>query len=207
MSNWTPRTTYNGIQYGGYHDWYWWDTAYNPGAVFDSGLGTYDLALPNCTTYCYGRIQEAGDPIPVSTFANARNWHYNLTNGWTYVSFSISAVEPGDILEWSYPDNHVAVVEAVSGSTIYVSQSFYTDDNGHATGYRSPGVWGSTKAQVSAYGLANYPYRYFNYSVDTSAYGYHPTYILKNPSHHASDNQLDPWLYPQRKKKVKVNIT
>ena len=92
MSSWIPRTTYNGIEYGGSHDFYWWDINYNPGAVFDSNLGTYDLALPNCTTYCYGRIQEAGDPIPVSRFANANNWHNYLTNGWTYVSFNINNV-------------------------------------------------------------------------------------------------------------------
>lgn len=203
MSSWTPRTVYNGIEYGGAQDMFYWDTAYNPGAVFDSGLGTYDLALPNCTTYCYGRIQEAGDPVPVSVFANANQWHNYLTNGWTAIPFSIDDVEPGDILEWASPDNHVAVVEAVSGSTIYVSQSFYTDDNGTPYGNRTPGVWGSTKAQVSAYGLANYPWRFFNYSLDTAAYGYHPTYILKNPAHH----DLDEWLLMKTKRKnLKVVI-
>lgn len=206
MSSWTPRTVYNGIEYGGNHQQYWWDENLNPGATFTTYLGTYDYALPNCTTYCWGRILEAGDQIPVTYLANANNWHNNLTNGWTAISFNINDCEPGDILEWAYPDNHVAVVEAITNGQIYVSQSFYTDDNGTAYGNRTPAVWGSTKAAVSAYGLANYPYRFFNYRLDTVAYGYHPTYILKNPAHHGSGDQLPVWMLPRKKRKMKVVI-
>ena len=203
MSSWTPRTVYNGIEYGGNHDFYWWDIAYNPGAVFDPYLNTYDLALPNCTTYCWGRILEQGDPVPVTALVNANQWHNNLTNGWTYQPFNYSYVEPGDILEWSVgTDNHVAVVEAVSGLTVYVSQSFYTDDNGGTSGNRTSAVWGSTKASVSAYGLANYPNRFFSYALDTSAYGHMARYLLKNPAHHGSEMDLDMILLAKRKRKL-----
>ena len=206
MSNWIPRTVYNGIEYGGNHAFYWWDETLNPGATFTTSVGTYDYALPNCTTYCWGRMLEAGDQIPVSYLANANNWHNVLTNGWTYVLFSVNACEPGDILEWTGSDNHVAVVEAISNGVVYVSQSFYTDDNGTPYGNRSPAVWGTTKASVSAYGLTNYPYRFFNYNPDTAAYGYHPNYILKNPAHHGSDQPLDAWLLQRKRKKMKVVI-
>lgn len=205
MSSWIPRTVYNGIEYGGNHDFLWWDIAYNPGAVFDAGLNTYDLSLPNCTCYCIGRILEAGDSLPVAGLPNANQWHNNLINGWTYQPFNYSYVEPGDILEWSVgTDNHVAVVESVNGLTVYVSQSFYTDDNGGTSGYRTGAVWGSTKASVSAYGLANYPNRFFSYALDTSAYGHIARYILKNPAHHGSD--IDPeqmYAVIKRKRKLK----
>ena len=210
MSNWIPRTAYNGIEYGGFHDFYFWDTAYNPGAVFDPILNTYDLAIPNCTTYAYGRILEQGDPVPVSSLVNANQWHNYLTNGWTYRPFVASLCEPGDILEWAAgTDNHVAVIEDISGSVIHVSQSFYTSDNGTSSGNRTGAVWGTTKAAVSAYGLANYPNRFFNYDLDTSAYGHVALWLLKNPTHHGStDSDIDEILYAaiRKKKKVKVVI-
>ena len=206
MSNWTPRTVYNGIEYGGYHQQYWWDENLNPGAQFVTSVGTYDYALPNCTTYCWGRILEEGDQIPVTYLANANTWHQHLTNGWTYENFNAANVEPGDILEWAYPENHVAIVEAIVNGQIYVSQSFYTDDNGTAYGTRSPAVWGATKAAVSNYGLTNYPYRFFNYSLDTSAYGFQATYTLKNPAHHGSDTGFEIWMARRKKKKIKVVI-
>ena len=205
MSNWNPRTVYNGIEYGGSHDQYWWDENLNPGATFTSSVGTYDFALPNCTTYCWGRMLEAGDPVPVSYLANANNWHNNLTNGWTYMNFNANAVKPGDILEWSGNDNHVAVVEAIVNGQIYVSQSFYTDDNGTPYGTRSPAVWGTTKQSVSNYGLTNYPWRFFNYSLYTSAYGYGPDYILINPVQHTGTT-FEIWMSQRRKKKVKVML-
>ena len=72
MSSWTPRTVYNGIEYGGNHQQYWWDENLNPGATFTIALGTYDYALPNCTTYCWGRILEAGDPVCIKVYDNKR---------------------------------------------------------------------------------------------------------------------------------------
>ena len=183
MSSWIPRTSVVGIRYGDANDGTYWYYPTNPGAYYDSGLGTYDLALPNCTTYAYGRVLEQGSPAPISGWHSAQAWHNALANGWTYVGYSFANVEVGDILEWSSGRNHVAVVEKIENGIIYVSESIYRDDNGGSTGYRSPGVWGSTKAEVNAYGLANYPNDYFHYGRMSYAYGYYvdPTYILKNP--------------------------
>lgn len=184
MNRWIPRTTVIGIRYGDSNDGTYWYYPTNPGAYYDPGLGTYDLALPNCTTYAYGRVLEQGSPAPISGWHAAQNWHEALANGWTYVGYSFSNVEVGDILEWSTPRNHVAVVEKIENGLIYVSESIYRDDYGGTTGYRSPGVWGSTKAQVNAYGLSHYPDDYFHYGRMSRAYGYNtnPTYILKNPT-------------------------
>lgn len=206
MSNWIPRTVYNGIEYQGSSSQYFWDENLNPGATFVQYLGTYDYALPNCTTYCWGRMLEVGDTVPVTYLANANQWHNNLTNGWTYVNFNYADCEEGDILEWTSPDNHVAVVEKVENGLVWVSQSFYTDDNGTAYGVRTPAVWGSTKQSVSNYGLTHYPNRFFNYRLDTSAYGYHPTYILKNPDHHSQQQpeEFPIWLFLKKKRRYRL---
>lgn len=185
MNRWTPRTTVNGIRYGQAQAQYYWDYAYNPGAYFDPSLNTYDLALPNCTTYAYGRVREQGSPAPISGWHNANAWHAYLANGWTYVNYSLDALEVGDIVEWtgSSSRNHVAVVEKIEGSNVYVSQSYYCDDNGQATANtRSASLWGSTKASVDAYGYSHWPGRYFNYGLITSAGLGLPNYILKNPT-------------------------
>ena len=203
-SAWIPRTSVVGIRYGDDHDYYWWDYGYNPGAYYDPSLGTYDLALPNCTTFAFGRVQEGGSfkPVGPGWYAGA-NWHSHLINGWTYVPYSFSAVEPGDILEWSNGRNHVAVVEKIENGIIYVSESVYRDDNGGTTGYRSPGVWGSTKASVNAYGLATYPSDYFHYGRMSYAYGYNvnPDYILKNPVDYSIGKM--PFIGSRKTKKVR----
>lgn len=187
MSNWIPRTSVTGIRYGQAQDQWYWDYTYNPGAYYDPSLQTYDLALPNCTTYAYGRVQEMGAPAPISGWHNASAWNSHLTNGWTAVPYSLANLEVGDIVQWT-SGNHVAVVEAISGSTVYVSQSYYCDDNGYATANtRSYTIWGSTKASVDAYGYGHWPDRYFNYGLVTSAGLGDPQYILKNPKSYGND--------------------
>lgn len=190
MSNWVPRTTVTGIRYGQAQAQWYWEYANNPGAYYDPGLQTYDLALPNCTTYAYGRVQEMGAPAPITGWHNAKAWHTYLTNGWTYEAFSADKVKVGDILEWSGSDplNHVAVVEKIENNTIYVSQSYYCDDNGQATNNtRSYTIWGSTKASVDSYGYSHWPGRYFNYGVHTSSNLGQPQYILHNPKSYTND--------------------
>ena len=182
---WTVRQTVTGIEYGGTSSIYYWNEGLNPGASFDAGLNTYDLALPNCTTYAYGRILEAGDPAPISGWHNASAWHNYLINGWTYEAYSDHTVRQGDLVEWCTGGrNHVAVVEYPDGEAeiIYVSQSYYTDTSGGSSGYRDYHICGSTKASVSNWGLTNYPGRYFSYTSVYSAYGVAPDYILRNPN-------------------------
>ena len=185
---WTPLTSNSTIVYGGSNDTYFWYDPPNPGAYFDPGLGTYDLALPNCTTYAYGRILMAGDPAPITGWHNASAWHAYVTNGWNAVPYSGNQndIQPGDILELTGSNNHVMVVEQVLGFNKYVvTESYYTDDNGGVSGYRTPAVWGSTKYSVNAYGLANYSYRYWHsrtYDCTATGPDLYPDYILKNPN-------------------------
>ena len=193
MSSWIPRTTNANMIPS---NRYFWDDSLNVGATFyvwypyygASGAvycNTYNLALPNCTTYAYGRILEAGDPAPISGFHNASAWHSNLANGWTAIPYNINNVKAGDILEW-VGSNHVAVVEKVENGTVYVSESAYTDDNGGVYGDRTDTVWGSTKQSVYNYGTINYPNRFFHYGTFYFGSG-NPTYILKNPNPHTPD--------------------
>lgn len=164
MSNWTSRTTRDGLEYGGWsHDNYW-NIAYN-------GCATPNLCLANCTCYAYGRILEAGDLAPVSVIRNANNWHNYLTNGWYAIPFNPADCEPGDILEWGGGYNHVAVVEYIDGDIVHYSQSSYTGRNTS---------W--SLQRISDYMIANYPNNFFSMSNTSS---WKPTYILKNPAHHS----------------------
>lgn len=206
---WTRRNTRTGIEYGGSASQYYWNEALNPGASYDASLGTYDLALPNCTTYAFGRILEAGDPAPITGWHNANAWHAYLTNGWTYEPYNFDNAFLGDIVEWAGNGrNHVAVIEErdANNRLVYISQSFYTSDNGTASGYRSPAVWGSTKQSVSNYGIANYPNRFFIYSGLAYPYGgVEPTYVLKNPNSHAPDPTQKFTFFMKNKKGKRVN--
>ena len=209
MSRWVPRTSVTGIRYGQADDKWYWDYNYNPGAYYDPSLQTYDLALPNCTTYAYGRVREMGAPAPISGWHNASAWHAYLINGWTYEAYAANKVKVGDILEWtgSSTRNHVAVVEKIENGTIYVSQSYYCDDNGQATANtRSYQIWGSTKASVDAYGYSHWPGRYFNYGVHTSADLGNPDYILHNPVSYDEGCRFIPILNKNRRRRRRINV-
>ena len=190
--SWSPRTTNSGLEYGGYAHNYYWNPAYNPDARYSS-------CLADCTCLAYGRCLEEGCRPPVPYSANwslpgANSWNTHLTNGWNYASFSSyrSNIKPGDIIQWTQ-GWHVAVVEAISGSTIYCSSSLYTGDHGRAfypvgtTNYdtRTPAVMGSTMQGVSNWMLANYSWRFYEYvTVDTISnvrLGDQPDYVLINP--------------------------
>ena len=182
--SWTPRTSRSGIEYGGAKSSYYW-TSVNPGA-------NYSNCLANCTTLAYGRVLEEGCRAPVSSFRDAGNWHTVVANGWSAQPYSsyVSSIKPGDIIEWP---GHVAVVETVSSSNICCSSSLYTGDHGRAYwppdsgnyDTRSPAVMGSTLQDVSNWMIANYAWRFYEYTtVDTISnvrLGVQPTYILVNP--------------------------
>lgn len=182
--SWSPRTSRTGIEYGGSASSYYW-TSVNPGA-------NYNNCLANCTTLAYGRVLEEGCRAPVSSFINAGNWHTVVTNSWQAYSYSSyqSQIKPGDIIEWP---GHVAVVETVTSSSIYCSSSLYTGDHGRAYwppdsgnfDTRSSAVMGSTLQDVSNWMIANYAWRFYEYTdVDTISnvrIGAQPTYVLVNP--------------------------
>lgn len=228
MSSWQPRTTRNGIEYGGASSHYFWDYPPNinaqywywypyQGAQNAFIADTYEEALPNCTCYARGRILEAGDPSPVTGNHSANAWHSHLANGWTAIPWNINNVEPGDILEWcSNGRNHVAVVEAINGGIPMISQSYYTGDNGGGGNRTGAYGWGNTKQSVSDYGIAHYGNnygsgqgRFFSYMAYTHPYNAVPDYILKNPVDH-SDTMFKWLLYrnsgKRKRRKVLINV-
>lgn len=173
-STWIKRTSRSGIEYGGSASNYYWNINLNAGA-------TTRLCLANCTTYCYGRILEAGDLAPVRYgFPNANAWHTALINGWTYEPYDFNTLEEGDIVEWAGSgQNHVAVVEEVNTipyNLFRVSESAYVNRD------ESLGLAG-----ISAWMIANYPNDFFYYGIGTRYYNHAlPTYTLKNPAHHGT---------------------
>lgn len=182
MSSYVPRTTRTGLEPGGTADAYYWQYPTNPGAYYDPSLQTYDLCIPNCTTYCFGRALEMASPAPITGWHSANAWHYYLTNGWTAIPYNVADVEPGDILEWSTNGQHVATVEEIINGVPWISESFYRDTSG-GMGYRDYTICGSTKQSVWNWFLANYPDAVFNYNNVYYPYGPNnlPDYILKNP--------------------------
>lgn len=185
LSAWIERTNVEGIKFGESSSGYFWDVSNNPNASFG-------LCLPNCTTYAYGRVLEAGSDAPVSAIHNANSWHNYVTNGWEAIAFSEDALSPGDIIEWSVGSaGHVAVCESISPAM--VSASDYTDDScgWPLSGHRTPGVsWGgspyriSTMEDISRWLSMKAPNRFFRYGSlanENSRAGAEPSYILKNP--------------------------
>lgn len=185
LSAWIERTNIEGIKYGDDSAGFYWDVSNNPNASFG-------LCLPNCTTYAYGRVLEAGCDAPVSSIHNAKNWHNYVTNGWEAINFSEDILSPGDILEWTAGSaGHVAVCESIN--PVMISASDYTDDScgWPLSGHRTPGVsWGgspyriSTMSDISRWLSQKAPNRFFRYgslSNENSRAGAEPAYILKNP--------------------------
>lgn len=195
MSSWAKRTTRSGIEYGGNASQYYWNISNNAGA-------TTGLCLANCTTYCYGRILEAGDAAPVRYgFPDAQYWNTAVINGWSAISYNFSDLEEGDILVWSGSgQNHVAVVEEVNNDpfNLYrVSESAYVNRD------ESLGLAG-----ISAWMIANYPDEFFHYGIGTRYYGgAAPTYILKNPAHHGTSINTTIFRFFGRKNKNKRRVT
>ena len=170
MANFEPRTNTNGILYGEYNGYFYWDHSLNPYA-------TSDWCMANCTAYAYGRALEVGGPAPLvaGAYPSAFRWHAYLANGWTAIPYDAQYVEPGDIIQYGdaykgISGNHVAFVEDVSGGTFYLTNSNFENRNTSLSMQQICDYFQST-----AY-LRN---RFFNPS--GIGYGGTPTYILKNP--------------------------
>ncbi|MBR4320016.1 MAG: CHAP domain-containing protein [Oscillospiraceae bacterium] len=75
--------------------------------------------MPNCTCYAYGRAKELLGHEPSLSHGNADEWWgYNINNG--YYPYG-SEPKLGAICCWA--GQHVAVVEAINGDTVTISQS------------------------------------------------------------------------------------
>lgn len=106
------------------------------------GTTTFNYPLPNCTTYCYGRIMEQyiqqGYDISDRTssynpywwnangshFGDAQTWYNNASNRWG----KGSTPKLGAIACWGANGlgGHVAIVEAINGDgTVNLSESHY----------------------------------------------------------------------------------
>ncbi|MCD7722622.1 MAG: CHAP domain-containing protein [Clostridiales bacterium] len=90
---------------------------------YNSTLNVYSqcgYGMPNCTAYAYGRIYEITGEAPKISRGSAGDWWYkNIKNG--YYEYG-SEPKLGAIACWS---NHVAIVEAIDGNTITISQSHW----------------------------------------------------------------------------------
>lgn len=170
---WTPQNSLSHFVYGaGTWSRYYWDPSYNPGA-------TFNLCLPNCTTLAYGRPLENGYPAPVTEFRNAQNWHLYVNTGedWYLMTYTSGmALIPGDIVEWSNGENHVAVVET-TGTDPYISGSWYTSRSSSLVG-------GNTMQDVSDYFSVNYPTRFYHYKRlswenANGGHGHEPDYVIR----------------------------
>lgn len=116
---------------------------YSANPFHQSGYG-----MPNCTCYAYGRAYELLGSRPSLSTGNAGKWWwYNKNNG---IYAYGSTPKLGAIVCWDQYDQnqgHVAVVEAINGSQITISESHYggtffttrtinADSSNYLTSYR-----------------------------------------------------------------------
>lgn len=111
-ASFTPRTTAPDSSNAYY---------YSSNPFYQSGYG-----MPNCTCYAYGRAYELLGSKPRLSTGNAGYWWwYNKNNG--IYSYG-STPRLGAIACWDkYDQNqgHVAVVEAINGNSVTISESHY----------------------------------------------------------------------------------
>lgn len=81
--------------------------------------------MPNCTAYAFGRAYEILGTIPNLRMGNANSWWaYNQSTGY-YPSGSTPKL--GAVICWGgSSDGHVAIVEAINGNTVTLSESTYS---------------------------------------------------------------------------------
>lgn len=176
MSNWIIDNDINNYKYP---NPYYWDVRVNPNA-------TWRLSLANCTTLAYGRVKANGYPAPVTVIRNAEYWHLvvNTSENWQLLDYYDGMyLKPSDIVEWNGGNfGHVAVVET-EGADPYVSNSYYTGDNGSVYAERTSAVIGGSSLQsLSNYFYNNYPYRFYHYNLlsdENDNVGSKPRYVIR----------------------------
>lgn len=132
---------------------------------YNSGYG-----MPNCTCYAYGRIYEILGKEPNLCHYDASEWYdYNKEHG--YYKYG-QTPKIGAVACWSYGSSgHVAVVEAIAGDKIIMSQSGYGylnfylsledynnpgEDNWKFQGYIYPGEFTSSGFEGELYRTVDY---------------------------------------------------
>ena len=172
------KYTINDLSFGGkYHD-ACWNPKYNKEANIQN-------ALANCTTAVIAFCLIEKNPLPVSTIANASNWHNLLINGWRCIDFDKSKVKVGDIIQW-VDKCHVCKVADIVDGTIYINGSFYTGEHGVAYyngKYDTRNRFNSLQ-DLSNFMTSEYPTRFYHYwTLDKEAQmtGGQPEHILVCP--------------------------
>lgn len=95
---------------------------YSSNPFYKSGYG-----MPNCTCYAYGRAYELLGTEPSLSRGNAGYWWWYNKNSGIY-SYG-STPKLGAIACWDRYDQdrgHVAVVEAIEGDSVTISESHYS---------------------------------------------------------------------------------
>lgn len=100
---------------------------YEENIYYNSGYG-----MPNCTAYAWGRAYELLNAKPELSTGNARSWYgFNKENG-IYKYGQIPKLGAIACFDNEY-GGHVAVVEAIDGDVITLSNSAYNGKNFYLT--------------------------------------------------------------------------
>ncbi|KNZ40823.1 CHAP domain-containing protein [Acetobacterium bakii] len=97
----------------------------NPNFFAQNPYSQGGYGLPNCTAYAFGRAYEILGTTPNLCMGNANSWWaYNQNSGY-YPSGSTPKL--GAVICWGGGSNgHVAIVEAINGDTVTLSESTYS---------------------------------------------------------------------------------
>ncbi|MCL1794875.1 MAG: InlB B-repeat-containing protein [Oscillospiraceae bacterium] len=100
---------------------------YSGNPFYQAGYG-----MPNCTAYAYGRAWELLGRKPDLSLGNAGNW-WSYNNGYPQSYASGQTPKLGAVVCWSggpySGQGHVAIVEKIDGSNVYVSESAWNGFN------------------------------------------------------------------------------
>ncbi len=125
---------------------------------FGAPYNNFPFNNGNCTWYVYGRAYEILGKAPVFNGNAADFWNYR--DSYYGHSTNPTAAKPGAVMVWGGGDGgygHVAVVEAVNGNTITISESSYGGV------WYTGSYWGRTNLNVNnlnIYGLTFKGYIY-----------------------------------------------
>lgn len=121
-ANFTPR-----LSAPSSNDWHYYSSS-NP--FYAAGYG-----MPNCTAYAYGRAYEILGHDPGLNTGNAMYWYSN-NGGYPHGDSYVRGSNPklGAVACWGGTSangycGHVAVVEAISGDNVTISESIYGGSN------------------------------------------------------------------------------
>ena len=156
-----------------------------------------DLAMPNCTTYAWGRAYELlGHKPNISTNGNASDWWDNNKNNLSGYPYNENETLPklGAIACWSGGSDgcgHVAVVEKIDGNNVYISESAYgrfgAGRYSNGKGFR----YGSTVAEFTG---GSYKFQGYIY-IGEWTQGYNPQGFLDSVTGGAGTITVRGWTF------------